>query len=162
MYFANFPITLYSLHEGSNVKLITNITLRAIINDDIKTSYSLYDEYDILDGETPELVADRFYKNPMLHWVVLLYNDIIDPRYGWPLSSTQLNDYVSSKYDNPGATHHYEDVDENWVNSDYPNAVSISNFHYEEQLNEKKRRIKLLKPQFINSVVNDFAAKLKS
>lgn len=161
MYFKNFPLTYYSLEDGSNVKVVTNITLRAVINEEVKNNYSLYDEYDVLDGETPEILADKFYRNSNFHWVILHVNDILDPRYDWPLTVSQLNVYVASKYENPEAVHHYEDAEGHWVNSDYPSATAISNYEYEDSLNEAKRRIKVLKPDYVNRIVNDFIKKIQ-
>lgn len=162
MYFENFPLTYYSVDDGANVKVVTNITVRAVINDEVKNNYSLYDEYDIKDGETPEILADKFYRNSTLHWIILHVNEILDPRYDWPLTTKQLNTYVSSKYANPEAVHHYEDAFGNWVNSNYPSAAAISNFVYEDRLNEEKRRIKILKANYVNSVVSDFIRKIQA
>ena len=116
MYFQNFPYTYYSLDNVKTVQLVTEITNRAVISDEVKTNLSLYDEYDIKDGETPELVADRFYNNPELHWIVLQYNEIIDPRFDWPLSTNDLNNYVAGKYVSVNGVHHYEDSSANYTN----------------------------------------------
>lgn len=162
MYFKNTPLTLYSLDNGQSVQLVTSIFYRAVIDDKVKNNYSLYDEYDVIDGETPEILADKFYNNPQLHWVILMFNDIIDPRYDWVLSTNNLNLFVASKYANPQATHHYEDSNKNWVNSTHPNATPISNYMYEERINESKRRIKLLKAEYVDSVVRDITNKFQT
>ena len=54
MYFKSFPYTYYSLDDASTVQVVTNITSRAVLSDEVKNNLSLYDEYDIKDGETPE------------------------------------------------------------------------------------------------------------
>ena len=123
MYFQNFPYTYYSLDNTSTVQIVTDITNRAVISDEVKSNLSIYDEYDIIDGETPEIVADKFYNNPELHWVVLNYNDIIDPRFDWPLSTNDLNNYVDSKYTSVNGIHHYEDNDLRYTNG---NVLLIS------------------------------------
>ena len=87
MYFQNFPITYYSLDDTSTAQVVTNIALRIKLSDELKNNLALYDEYDIKDGETPEMVADKFYSNPLLHWLVLHTNDILDARFDWPLDS---------------------------------------------------------------------------
>lgn len=161
MYFSNFPYTYYSVDDGANVKVVTNITLRAVVNEEIKNNFSLYDEYDVLDGETPEIVADRFYNNPTYHWVILHINDILDPRFDWPLSSASLVSYAQGKYSNIYATHHYEDSNGYIVESDTSGATPVSNFTYEDRLNDEKRRIKILKPQYVSTVVSEFNKKLQ-
>jgi hypothetical protein len=129
MYFQNFPYTYYSLDNTTTIQVITDITNRAVISNEVKTNLGLYDEYDIKDGETPELVADRFYNNPELHWIILHYNDIIDPRFDWPLDTNNLNRYVSGKYTNINAIHHYEDVNNNYTNG---NVYLISSNDFTE------------------------------
>lgn len=162
MYFEKFPVTFYTLDDRRSIQTVRNIFLRVAIDTEIKDNLSLYDDYDVLDGETPEIVADRFYGNPQLHWIILHMNDMLDPRYDWPLSTNNLNKYCTSKYTNPQATHHYENSDGYWVNSTAVGAISISNFQYEEDLNEKKRRIKILKPQYLETVLREFTTKLES
>lgn len=229
MYFQSFPYTYYSLDNATTVQVVTDITNRIQISDEVKSNLGLYDEYDIKDGETPELVADRFYNNPELHWLVLNYNDIIDPRFDWPLDTNNLNRHVNSKYVDSTAIHHYEDsngyqingnvllqssnqfgsfeVDDVIVNNtntgtgviktkdsnsyilvtvtnggfivgdQIKNATNVNatanitvttsyagtpvtNYTYEETVNETKRRIKILKASYVDSVVRDFKKKL--
>lgn len=161
MYFNFFPLTYYSFDKGITAKVITNITLRAVLDQQIKDNLSLYDEYDIRDGETPEIVSDRFYGTTLYHWLILHVNDILDPRYEWPLSTNNLINYCQSKYDNIYATHHYEDSNGVIVNSDYVGATSVSNFQYEDRLNEAKRRIKVLKPAYVSTITSDFIKKFQ-
>jgi hypothetical protein len=161
MYFQNFPYTYYSLNEGANVKVITNITLRAQVSDQIKANFVLFDEYDVKDGETPEIVADKFYNNSLYHWIILHVNDIIDPRFDWVMTTNNLVKFCEDKYTNIYGTHHYENAEGYWVNSDASGATPISNFQYEDRLNEEKRRIKILKPIYVEAVVSDFNKTLR-
>ena len=229
MYFKSFPYTLYSLDDISTVQVVTNITNRVSLSDEVKTNLSLYDEYDIRDGDTPELVADRFYSNPELHWLILHYNEIIDPRFDWPLDTNNINRQVASKYANVNGIHHYEDANGNYVNgnvyllssndftefniddviinitntgtgyitqknsssnvrvtvttggfisgdrirnisntSSSANITStvllsgtpVTNYTYEDEVNESKRKIKILKTAYVDAIVSDFKKKL--
>ena len=199
------------------------------MTDELKNNLSLFDEYDVKDGETPELVADKFYNNSELHWLVLHYNEIIDPRFDWPLDTNNLNRQVAGKYTDVNATHHFEDANGNYTNgnayilssnaftnfsvndvitnntnngvgyiteknsssnvritittggfktgdqilkssntSNRANITStvilsgtpVTNFTFEEEINESKRRIKILKASYVDAVVNDFKKKL--
>jgi hypothetical protein len=129
MYFQDFPLTYYSLYDDlSNVKVVTNITARVKLSDEVKDNLSLFDEYDIKDEDTPEILADRFYNNPMLHWVILHTNEILDARFDWPLSTHNLRKYVEGKYGgNLNAIHHYEDTNGVQVNGNVY-IVSSSGF----------------------------------
>lgn len=162
MYFEKFPITFYSLDDLKTVQLVRNIFLRLSINQNIKDNLSLFDEYDVLDGETPELVAFRFYKNTQFHWLILHMNEILDPRFDFPLSQLNLVKYCQSKYTNIYGIHHYINSSGYIVNSTQVGATSVSNYDYEESLNESKRRIKILKPQYVEAVNREFNNKLES
>jgi hypothetical protein len=43
------------------------------------------------------------------------------------------------------------------VNSDDPDAESVSNTAYEEHLNESKRRIKVISSQLLEKIVQQFS-----
>lgn len=118
MYFKSFPYTYYTLDNTNTVQVVTNITNRVTLSTEVKENLGLYDEYDIKDGETPELVADKFYGNPQLHWIVLHYNDIVDPRFEWPIPTNSFLNYVSGKYEDVNGIHHYEDANLNYTNGE--------------------------------------------
>lgn len=160
MYFNLLPYTYYTLDDNQSVQIIQNLTLKVIINDKIKNNYSIMDEYDVVDGETPEIVSYKIYRTPQLHWFILLTNDIVDPRFEWPLSNYDLIQYCEGKYTNPYDTHHWENTDGYVVNETAPGAVSVSNFQYEDRLNESKRRIKLIKPRYVDAIVSEIKSKL--
>ena len=37
-----------------------------------------FDYYDVKDGETPEMIAHKYYDDVELHWTILVANDIVD------------------------------------------------------------------------------------
>jgi hypothetical protein len=160
MYFETLPKTYYSLDDGNSTQIITNIFLRYVFSDEVKNNLTLYELYDIVDGDTPEIVSDRFYSRPDYHWIILHLNEIIDPRFGWPLSTYNLQKYCEGKYANINAIHHYVNSDGFIVNSNAPGAVPVSNFQYEEGLNEAKRTIKILKPVYLRTVIDNFQTSL--
>lgn len=164
MYFKMMPKMLINLYGDSNsYKLVTDITARVSGSSEIRKNMFLYDTYDVRDGETPEILADKLYGDPQLHWVILLCNDIIDPVYDWVISYEILMQHVIATYgeENIYHTHHYEDANGNWVSDDYPNALRVSNVEYAEQENEKKREIKILQPRYINAFVDEVETKMK-
>ena len=162
MYFEKFPTTFFTLDDRKTVQTVTNIFLRTVINDELKSNFSLFEEYDVKDGETPEILADKLYGSSEYHWIVLHMNDIVDPRYEWPLSTRNLIKYAQGTYQDIYGIHHYEDAVGNWVMPSVPNSTPISNFMHEDRINESKRRIKLLKPQYVEAVTREFASKLES
>ena len=42
------------------------------------------------------------------------------------------------------------------VNSDEPSAESVSNYEYERRLQDEKRQIKLLQPNYLQNFVDEF------
>lgn len=156
---------LLNLYPNENkFKLVTDITSRVSSSKEIRENVFLYEYYDVKDNETPEIIADKIYNDVNLHWVILLCNDIIDPVYDWVMSYEMLLAHAIKMYgeDNIYHTHHYEDENKNWVNSDYPNCRHVTNIEYLEQENEKKRSIKLLQPEYLSAFVDEVQTKLSA
>lgn len=99
-YFSNMPTIQYPTLVDGKVKFVNsrNILVRAKIIDYIKNSHAGYLSYTIRDGERPETLANRIYGQADLHWLILLFNEIIDPMFEWPLSEQQLLSAVERKY----------------------------------------------------------------
>jgi len=103
-YFNYFPKTLYSLSDEKNsVDVITNIISRFKFDSELKDNSSLFYPYEIQDGDTPEIIANKYYGSPEKHWVVLMFNDIIDPQYDWPLDQRTITKFINDKYAEDGA-----------------------------------------------------------
>ena len=98
-YFNYFPKTLYTSNNDVNgVEAITNIIARFAFDSQLKENTSAFYPYQVQDSDTPEIIADKYYGNVEYHWVVLLFNNIIDPQFDWPLKSDTLIDYIDKKY----------------------------------------------------------------
>jgi len=166
MYFENFPLIPYDSVGDGNFKLVTNLLKRVAVRSKVKINASYYDTYDVREGETPEMIADKLYDDPELHWVILLLNDITDRYHQWPKNQNQFLAYVNDKYSNVDSTHHYEisqvsgdttiKIDIGTDNTDYPAASIVTNFEYEEDLQDKKRKIRLLDPSYVEDFVAEF------
>ena len=166
MYFENFPLTIYDSVGNGNFKLVTNLLKRVAVRSKVKTNTALYDTYDVKEGENPEIIAHKLYGDPELHWVILLVNDITDRYEQWPKTTNQFLAHINNKYSNVDATHHYEisqssgdttiKIDVGTNNTDYPSATAITNYEYEEELENKKRKIRLLDSIYIEDFVAEF------
>lgn len=160
-YFAKFPLLGYTLDNGATYNIVSDILRRISVNPETKENYSLFEEYTIRDGETPEVVSFKFYNDAQYHWVILILNDIIDPRFDWPLTGEQLFDYVSNKYSGniSGIKHYTITVDNKIVvDSDYVDAYPVNNLTYESDINEEKRNIKVLRAKFLPAFLTEFEA----
>lgn len=213
-YFSYFPITNYKLTDDAlGLDVLTNLMTRFKLEESFKENTSIYYKYDIRDGDTPETVAYYAYGSAERHWIVLLYNDIIDPQYDWPLEFKALTNYVNEKY----SANNYADTANTGVSglvwaktnnhsyyitettkfldivssetfqidsASYANTTtsltptqitlkdgnvifksntknSINYYQYEEQENEKKRSIKLLKNDFVFALEEELRKSLK-
>ena len=161
-----------------------NIWRRASVLREYKASVAMFNEYIVQNGEKPEDIALRLYKNPFYNWVLLVINDITNYHEQWPRSTQQLQEYCKSKYDNPLATKDYittevkkgNDIivpagkivpstyqvvyyDGNAVVTANP-VVSRSFYQFEEQKNSEKERIQLVKPEFVEDFVENYYMRL--
>jgi hypothetical protein len=103
MYFKEFPKFLYDFQYNGNTKtsIVTDITRNVRFRKEVLANVGLYDEYDIVDGETPEIIAEKVYGNPEYHWIIMLANERYDYISDFPLDSTSLISHTTQKY-NPG------------------------------------------------------------
>ena len=164
-YFKYFPIITYDVRGKKNqfqIDVITNILVRVRKKLDL-TKLSYFDEYFLQDGDTPESLAHQIYNDSQLHWVILYTNYMTNPYYDWPLTYFDLQKFVNKKYGvaNINATHHYEDADGYEVDSTASGATAITNFIYEETLNDAKRNIKIIKIEYVAQIIDELKLLIK-
>jgi len=157
-----------------NGYVVKNLTIKLGILNHLKTVISVYDDYIVESEDTPEIVAHRFYGDAELHWVILLMNDIIDPFFDWVLPNDALKSYVKSNYGagNENKPHHYEkggynvfyappDVNNPYVGLPVDTKL-VTNFEYEESLNDEKRKIKIIDKKYISFIESELKSALVS
>jgi len=171
MYFAQFPLNIYDSVGDENYKLVTHLLKRVTIRAKVKANTLFFDTYDVREGETPEMIADKLYNDPELHWIVLMVNDITDRYHQWPKNQNQFLTYINDKYTNISGTHHYEinqtsgdttiKINIGTDNTDYPTATLITNYEYEEERQDALRKIRLLSPEYVTDFVSEFKLIMK-
>jgi hypothetical protein len=113
-YFSYFPKTLYTFDKNTeNQQVVTNILARSAFLKEIAENAAAYYEYQVKDSDTPEIIADKLYGDVNRHWIVLLFNNILDPFYEFPMKQEVLESYIQKKYAQSLALsqttiHHYE------------------------------------------------------
>lgn len=233
-FFDKFPTVAYSFGNTKypDYQIITNILFRTAIVKDIITNASSYTKYVIRDGDTPEILADKVYKDAEAHWIILYANEIVDPQFDWPMADSVFKKYIVDKYramaeadmgmalqdyqvvawtqniSNEASVHHYEKVikqvnlaeqttsevrqvinksklttnnlsvpydyydilpDEQGVTpinltvrgqtviqTVYRNLVTY--YDYENEINENKRNIRIIKREYYSQIVEEFNA----
>jgi hypothetical protein len=203
-FFENFTLVGYSITGENPVqrKIVTDILSRVNMLSSIKNQTLVYYLYDVQDGETPEIIASKYYDSPNKHWIILLANDIIDPYYDWVLSSTNFESYINSKYGSfTNATtqiHHYEkiitktdsvtrtisvkryEIDSGTYSSLPSSSIETFNlkdgnsvqvkttknivyaYDYENELNESKRKIKIIDKTYVPQIEKEMVALLNT
>ena len=166
MYFSKFPYIVYDSVGNGEFKIVTNLLRRVAIRSKVKANTLFFDTYDVKEGETPEMVAHKLYGDPELHWIVLLVNNVTERYHQWPKNTNQFLAYINDKYSDVDATHHYEisqvsgdttiKIDIGTDNTGPCGASAVTNFEYEEALEDKKRNIRLLEPAYIGPFVAEF------
>ena len=104
MYFKEFPKFLYDFKQPDGTtefSLVRDITRNVRFRKDILENVTLYDEYDMQDGETPEIVAEKVYGNPKYHWVIMLANQRYDYVEDFPKDETTLVKDIETVFNKP-------------------------------------------------------------
>ena len=159
---------------------VKNLFRRVKLRDDLQNVFTLFNKYEINQGERPDTVAEDLYGSADLDWVVMLTAGIINVRDQWPLSDYELYRYAENKYgDELNSTRFYETTEVKdssgrlilpkgkIVDSGFtiPNPASktqnlnpvtgVSNYEYEVRKNDDKRLIYILKPDYLQLYLND-------
>ena len=180
----SYPSLLPRSNKAEDRIIVKNIFKRAKLRDDVDQAITAFNYYQIEDGMRPDMVAEKIYDDPELDWVVLTSNNITNIRDQWPLSHNDLYEHMLEKYGsetNIQGISHYETrqvldeynrvvvpaglkVDFNFRFSymNFSNTIVTVNpvvpftyYDYEVRLNEEKRRIKILKPEYLNAYISD-------
>jgi hypothetical protein len=105
-FFSYFPTILNS--DGS---LLTDVTIRTKIKATWLANDRLYYLYNYQDHDRPEDIAQKYYGDQGLGWIILYSNNILDPNFDFPLSSNDFEAYLNDKYYEQGQALNISGVD---------------------------------------------------
>ena len=176
----NYQSTSSDRSSSEDYVVVKNIFRRAKLRDDLKYNFTSLIDYYIRDGLRPDQVADSVYGDPELDWVVLTSANIINVRDEWPLDSYEIYNYSLNKYGKDlNQIRHYETtevkdssdrlilpkgkvVDSGFTIPDpsSPTATlnpvaGVTNYEYETKLNDEKRSIYIITPEYLQVFLND-------
>ena len=191
-YFSNLGDFLYvnrtkSGRNEGDYSTVKNFFKRAKLREDIFQDLIFFTILNVKGDDRPDNVAENFYGDSNLDWVVLISNNIINVQSEWPLSQADFFTYLSEKYPDEtnlySGIHHYESSEvktsddvviipsgirvgvgqsvtffDDGINQQVTRtniASPITNYMHEQKLNDKKREIFLLKPEYINLMIDD-------
>jgi len=196
-YFNSLPKIKY-VDQNNVATIYTNLMARASVIPSVLNNALVYYSYDVQDGDTPEIIAYKYYGDVNRFWIVLYCNQLNDPQWDWPLSSNKFQKYILNKYNtgNLNSTHHYERVttktnintntttietetiSQEIYNSLQSNTTTtytlgsetirvnvvkgvVTNYEYENSLNESKRNIKILNKAYADKLESQFLELMK-
>ena len=146
MYFNQFPTIEYDVTGNGTKTTIKDLLLRVKVRDYVKNNRSWFAKYIVEQDETPDMVAFKVYGRTTYHWIILMFNQITNPYYDWPLKNRDFYAFINDKYSNPSAVHHYEIPQESGntnikikVESDVAGAVAVTNQEFEDEIQKTKR-----------------------
>ena len=180
----DYPSLRNDRNSAYDYHLVKNIFKRALMRDDVFDEVTAFTKYSVQGDERPDQVANKFYQDSGLDWVVLTTNNIIHVRDEWPMGNQDFLTYLNAKYTSEQLSniHHYETdllrdsggrlihpkglrVPSDYSISFLDNGVlrtesKIKSFTFlenETNLNDAKRNINILKTSYLDLFLDDFA-----
>ena len=179
-YFRSIPSISYDIWgtEPRHYQSVTNIMKRVKFKPEVLEDISEYYPYIVRDGERPDIISYNQYETVAFAYLILLINDIQDPIFDWPLSTQQFEQYITNKHGSVDSamstTKNYYQivraevartgtservpevkfiVDETTYNDlDITLRTTQTIYDWEDELNNDKKEIRLINPNFIHDI----------
>ena len=186
-YFKYFPTIQHDLSNVGQEVTLTNILRRFVVRSDLRERTDIFYDYNVQAGDRPDTIAEKYYGDSDLAWLVLHFNQIVDPYFGWPLFNQDFINYIrkkygsvasaqaevheyrqilneeSTRYDGTKIPQRYLIVDLTTYNSlSEENRVLITKYDYEEERNENNQKIRILDKRYLNKVRDEVKTVLKN
>jgi hypothetical protein len=195
-YFVGFPTVAYNppvprlTGSGNALRskenhIATDISKRLLIKQLTGDPNLVYYEYIVEDGERPDIIAEKYYGDSRVDWVILMYNQIVDPYFQWVLSIRNFEQYLRQKYGSIAVAQatvnryeklihgtstytndfgetinipaRYVTVDKSTYDTLAPTSRrEVDAYTHEDNLNEKRRNIRLLEEDFIGDLMDNY------
>ena len=109
----NYPSLLKTRESNTDFIQTKNLFRRVKVREDLFANFMQFDKYKVVGDERPDNVAQKVYDNDDLDWIVLISNNIVDLNNEWPLTQSQLNEFLNDKYTPQElvSIHHYETLE---------------------------------------------------
>ena len=179
----NYPSLKNDRTSAYDYQVVKNIFKRAVIRNDIFDEVTAFTKYSVVGDERPDNVADNFYNDSTLDWVVLTTNNIVHVRDEWPMGNQDFLTYLNGKYTEAQLAniHHYEtkvirdsngkliqpsgltvpadhsiSFVDNGVLREESSLTSFTFLEHETIVNDNKRSINILKSEYLNFFLESF------
>jgi len=91
-YFSKIPEILYN-----NVQT-RDISERVKLTPATRRLSTAYYPFELKNGLRPDVVANSYYSDPTMDWMIYLINGVTDPYYDWYLYPQEFEAYIVKKY----------------------------------------------------------------
>ena len=184
-YFRSIPNVKYDINGNApnTFQTATNIMKRPMFKPKVIDEITDYYPYRVKDGYRPDMVSNEVYGSPAFAYLILMFNDVYDPVFDWPLGSRQFENYIINKYGSIDSAlttvkYYYQiiraEVARTGISERVPavkyiidqtaydalgvdDKSTISEYDWEFELNDEKTDIKLINASIIADV--DFEVK---
>ena len=180
----DYPSLANDRKSAYDYQKVKNIFKRAVIRDDLFDEVVAFTKYSVVGDERPDQVAYNFYGDSGLDWVVLTTNNIIHVRDEWPMGNQDFLTYLNAKYtaEQLSNIHHYETklIRDSRGRLIQPEGLTVPAGHsisfldngalrtesqltsftfleHENNMNDKKRDIDILRPEYLSVFLENFA-----
>lgn len=170
-YFSSFPNTIFEINGKDYV--VKDIFRRCMFISEYKPYSDLYTTYTVNDGESPQMIAHKLYDSAEHDWVLLMFNEIHNPYFDWPMGQLDLENYVKGKYGESimymtkhytkdgmvvGEVKEWVDGSATWTPPANPGGLvsAVSFMDYETALNDERRIIHILRPELLSDFIAQF------
>jgi hypothetical protein len=190
-YFRNFPFVNYQIEDYNINEIVQNPLVRFKILDVLRNVKFLYQEY-IIEEESASEIAFKLYQDETLDWIIYIVNNIIDPKYDWPLGYRDFINFIVKKYGSvenasrettTDNIRHYEWIVQQQqvlfdgtkiperrliIDKAKYDTLPVSerdivrNFEYEQRLNDAKRNIKILRTEYLQQFLSEVKSILRT
>ena len=180
----DYPSLANDRKSAYDYQKVKNIFKRAVIRDDLFDEVVAFTKYSVVGDERPDQVAYNFYGDSGLDWVVLTTNNIVHVRDEWPMGNQDFLTYLNAKYtaEQLSNIHHYETklirdsrgrliqpeglivpaghsisfLDNGALRTE-SQLTSFTFLEHENNVNDKKRDIDILRPEYLSVFLENFA-----
>lgn len=181
-YFDFFPTINYDMNKDKTGISVTYLMRRFRPIEKILREARLYEKYAVQDGDRPDTVSNFYYGTPFNDWLILMFNEMTDPYFHWPLDYNKFQRYLEKQYGSvPASTqmiHHYEwitthpehlydgtNVAERVLWVDQTTYLTLADedrrivyvYDWEVKLNQRSKSIKILDPSYLPQIEEERA-----
>ena len=97
-YFQTIPVTNYDVDGDGTSKVVVDILRRVKLRAAALVDGAVFYNYQMQDGDTAEIISEKYYGSSKYHWVVMLMNNFLHHTYDMALTDGNFSSYINDTY----------------------------------------------------------------